>query len=122
MEGAGMPKYVTLMKLTDAGAIAADGSPEWIEAARARWKALGGKMDAVFVVLGEYDFIAIGDAPSDCTALAWSAAMAKTGTVRTTTLKAWDVDDWRFVLREASDQEIKEVGSPPGPTRRKRDD
>jgi uncharacterized protein with GYD domain len=116
-----MPVYVALMKLTDEGARALKESPERIRAAKEKWEALGGKIETFYVLMGEYDFVAIGSAPSEWTALAWDAAMAKSGAVRTVTMKAFDEDDWWWVLNEATDEEIREMSRPPAPTRRKRD-
>jgi uncharacterized protein with GYD domain len=106
-----MPRYIVLAKLTEEGAKTLGQPPDRIAAAIEKWEALGGVMQ-VYVVMGEYDFVAIGTAPSDYSAMAWGAAMAKTGGLRTVTMKAFDRDDWEWILG-ATDQELSEVPYPP---------
>ncbi len=107
-----MPTYVALIRLTDEGARTVDQSPGRMAAAIEKWEELGGKIVDVYAVMGEYDFVAIGEAPSDYVALAWGAAMAKSGTSRTVTMKAFDRYAWKWAL-EATPQQIREGSLPP---------
>ncbi len=84
-----MPHYVYLMKLTEQGAKAIKEAPARLEASFKAAEAMGGKVGAVFVVMGEYDYAAFGEAPSDEVAATFALALASQGNVKTTTLRAF---------------------------------
>jgi len=113
-----LPTYIMLMKLTDGGALAIKESPGRIDVAQAKWRALGGKMTSLHRTFGEYDFVAVGEGPNDWCAMAFDAFMASTGSVRTITMKAIDETEWKWLLG-SKDEDLAEIASPPGPTRRK---
>jgi len=108
-----MPDYVVLMKLTSQGAANIAEAPERIKGAKAAWADLGGKVKSFHVTMGEYDYVAIGEAPNDWSAMAFAAELAAAGDVTTTTMKAFSEDDWKWALN-ASAADIREgaVGGP----------
>jgi uncharacterized protein with GYD domain len=93
-----MPTYVMLMKLTAAGGAKLEESPLRIEVAKRAFEELGGEVRSFHVTMGEYDFVAVGDAPNDLCAMAFAAVMTKLGFVSVTTLKAFSEDDWAFAI------------------------
>lgn len=84
-----MPSYVLLMKLTDQGVKNIKDAPQRLEAGIKAFEALGGKVTGFYTVMGEYDYVAIGEAPSDEVAMVFALGLGSQGNVRTTTLKAF---------------------------------
>lgn len=113
-----MATYIMLMKLTDAGAKDIRHSPARIDAAWAKWEKLGGTVLSLHRTMGEYDFVAVGEAPNDWCAMAFDAFMAGSGSVRTVTMHAIDATEWWWLLN-TKDEDLPEMGEDPQPTRRK---
>ena len=84
-----MPTYVLLMKLTTEGARAAKEIPARIDEGVKAFENMGGKVTSFHVTMGPYDYVAVGEMPSDETAAAFSLALASRGFVTTTTMKAF---------------------------------
>jgi uncharacterized protein with GYD domain len=89
-----MPTYVSLMKFTDQGAKDIKQAPERIEKAFKGLEAMGGKIVDFYVTMGEYDYVAIAEGPSDEVALTFLMGLGAAGNVRTTTLKAFKREDF----------------------------
>jgi uncharacterized protein with GYD domain len=98
-----------LMKLTAAGAAALEESPQRISAAKREFEALGGTVSSFHVTMGEYDFVAVGEAPNDLCAMAFAAVMAKSGSVTVTTMKAFSEDEWPLILEGEPEQLMSAV-------------
>jgi uncharacterized protein with GYD domain len=92
-----MPHYISLLKWTDQGIRNVKESPKRADAAKALVQQLGGKMD-IFVTMGEYDLVAVSEAPNDETVLQALLQLGSLGNVRSTTLKAWTLDEATRVL------------------------
>jgi len=84
-----MSTYILLMKLTDQGIKDIRKAPHRIEAATKTLEAMGGKVAGFYFTMGEYDYVAIGEVPSDEVALTFLLGLGSAGNVRTTTLKAF---------------------------------
>jgi uncharacterized protein with GYD domain len=95
-----MPTYVVLYKLTDQGIRNIKESPQRIEAGIKGFEAMGGKLLGFYSVMGEYDFVAIGEAPSDEVGMAFMLAQGSQGNVRTTTLKAFTKEEFAEVVKK----------------------
>ena len=85
-----MPKYIALMKLTQEGIKDIKNAPQRIEQAIAGMGALGGKLVDFYMVMGEYDYVAVAEFPNDEAGMTFLLALGSLGNVRTTTLKAFD--------------------------------
>jgi uncharacterized protein with GYD domain len=97
-----MPHYILLIKMTDQGARTIKDSPKRGQAAQKVAEELGGKL-TVFYTFGKYDIICILEAPNDEAALAFEMRHASLGNIRTTTLKAFTIQETESVLsRQAS--------------------
>ena len=83
-----MPTYVSLLKLTEKGIADIKNTPERLKAAKKGVEAMGGKWVAIYAVLGEYDYVAITEFPSDEAGMMFALAIGSAGNIRTTTLKA----------------------------------
>jgi uncharacterized protein with GYD domain len=84
-----MSTFIVLMKLTDQGAKAIKDAPARLEAGIKGWESMGGKNLGFYLTMGEYDYIAIGEAPSDEAAAAFALSLGALGNVHTVTLKAF---------------------------------
>ena len=94
-----MVTYILLMKLTDQGVKAIKEAPARIEAGIKGWEAMGGKIHGFYATLGEYDYVSVGEAPSDEVAMAFSLALSSLGNVRTVSLKAFTVEEFTKVVK-----------------------
>jgi len=89
-----MPTYVALMKLTDQGAKDIKNAPKRAQEFSKGLEAMGGKLIAFYLVMGEYDYVGIAEAPSDEVALTFLMGMGAAGNVKTTTLKAFKLEEF----------------------------
>ncbi len=87
-----MPTYVSLMKLTGEGVKDIKNAPQRTAEAVKALEAMGGKLIALYMVMGEYDYVGIAEAPSDEVAMTFLLGLGAAGNVRTTTLKAFTMD------------------------------
>ena len=95
-----MPTYVTLYKLTDQGIKNVKGfSKRFIENVK-MGEALGGKFIGFYSTMGEYDYVTIGEAPDDETAMQVGLLMGSQGNVRTTTLKAFPLEEFKKIIEK----------------------
>lgn len=84
-----MPTYISLMKLTDQGIKDIKSAPRRIEEAAKGLEAMGAKLTSIYMVMGEYDYVAIVEGPSDEVAMTFLLGLGSAGNVRSTTLKAF---------------------------------
>jgi uncharacterized protein with GYD domain len=95
-----MPNYIMLMKWTDQGIKDIKNVAQRVQGNVKAFEALGGKVTAVYVVMGEYDLIAIGEAPSDEVATTFALGVGAQGNARTTTLKAFTMEQFAGVVKK----------------------
>jgi len=95
-----MPTYIGLFKLTDQGIKEIMKAPARIEDAAKLYQKMGGKVIGTYMVMGEYDYIAIGEGPSDEMQAAYALALSAQGNVRTTTLKAFTANEIPAILNK----------------------
>ena len=93
-----MPTYITLYKYTDQGIMAVKESPHHVEGAKQVISAAGGRLTAFYLVMGEYDFVVITEAPNDEAYASTALALASRGGVRGTTLKAFNEEEYRRII------------------------
>ncbi len=84
-----MQIYILLMKLTDQGIKDIANAPRRIEQFAARLEAMGGHLLDLYMVMGDYDNVAIVEMPDDEAVATFLLAIGSQGNVRTTTLKAF---------------------------------
>jgi uncharacterized protein with GYD domain len=95
-----MPTYVILMNLTEQGVKNIKDAPARIEAAAKALEAAGGKMIGFYLTLGQYDYVAIAEGPSDEVALMQLLGLGAAGNVRTTTLKAFTREEFEEIVKK----------------------
>ena len=93
-----MPTYITLLRLTQQGIQNIKESPSRIDAARKAFEAAGARLNDVYAVTGQYDFVAIIEAPDDETAGRAGLALGARGNVRSETMRAFSVDEFRRIV------------------------
>jgi uncharacterized protein with GYD domain len=84
-----MITYIALFKLTDAGIKAAKDSPRRLDASKKLLTDMGGEMKQFYVVMGDFDFVGICEAPDDAVMVRYVLQLWMLGFVRTKTLKAF---------------------------------
>ena len=89
-----MATYICLMRLTQQGIKNIKDAPRRLERASKALESTGGKVIGFYAVMGEYDYIAIAEAPNDHVAAAYLLMLSSQGYVRTTTLKAFTREEF----------------------------
>jgi len=95
-----MPTYITLYEWTEQGVKDIKGAPARIEAAIKAAEGMGGRVLGIYIVMGEYDLVAVSEAPSDEVAATVSLALSSLGNVRTTTLRAFTKVEFAEIVRK----------------------
>jgi len=95
-----MPTYIGLYKLTDQGIKDIKNAPQRIEDGIKGFQAMGGKVIGFYTVMGEYDYVSIGEAPNDEVAMTFALALGSRGNVRTTTLKAFTTEEFTNLVKK----------------------
>jgi uncharacterized protein with GYD domain len=89
-----MVTYISLVSFTDQGARTMTESTKRADAAKAAGKKFGCDMKEMYWTLGSYDLVAVVDASY----LAFGAALAGAGNVRTQSLRAFTKDEMNTVF------------------------
>ena len=93
-----MAKYVTFYNFTDQGIQAVKESPGRAKAGIEAAQAAGMKVLGVYYLQGPYDLIVISEADDEKVATAFALATAAQGNVRSTTMRAWDADEFAEII------------------------
>lgn len=93
-----MQSYVVLMKLTDQGVKNIKNAPKRIEDGITTFEHNGGKLVGFYCTMGDYDYIAIGEAPNDGVVLTFCLMLGADGNVRTTTLRGFSLEELRQLV------------------------
>ncbi len=89
-----MATYISLMKYTDEGMRNIKEAPQRVANAQKLLEAMGCKLIGMYSVMGEYDYVAIAEAPNDEVAMTYLLALGSFGQVRTTTLRAFNMQEF----------------------------
>jgi len=93
-----MSTYLVLLNWTAQGIANIAESPGRLDAARSAFAAAGGRLADFYMTMGEYDAVAVAEAPDDATMAAILLAIARQGNIRTTTLKAFGEAEYRSIV------------------------
>jgi uncharacterized protein with GYD domain len=93
-----MTTYVMLGNWTDQGISKVKDSPRRLDAAKKALKEMSGEFKFFFLTLGDYDMVAIYEAPDDAVAARFSVQIGMQGNVRTRTLKAFPETAYREII------------------------
>ena len=95
-----MPIYISLMKLTDQGVKDIKDAPKRAQESIKGLEALGGKLIGFYLVMGDYDYVGIAEAPNDEVALTYLLGLGAEGNVKTTTLRAFTLEEFAPVINQ----------------------
>ena len=93
-----MPTYVVMVNFTDQGARNIKEMPKLLQQNRQNAEALGISVKGVYFTQGEYDMVIIADAPDEDTVMAQTFAVAMRGNSRTTTMRAFSLEDVERII------------------------
>ena len=94
-----MARYVTLYQFTDQGIRNVKGSPERLKAAIKQAEGMGTKIIAAYYPQGPYDLIAISETSDEKKATAFALSTGAQGNVRSTTMRAFDPDEFEAIVK-----------------------
>lgn len=89
-----MAKFVMLSTLGPDGSATLRDNPARIKAVNAEVEAMGGRVLTQMVLLGQWDFLNIIEAPDELTMARIATELTSRGTLKTRTMVAIDVDDF----------------------------
>ena len=86
-------------KSTDSGAKSVKDLPNRLDTAKRLLKDMDGEFKSFFLTMGDYDFVAVYEAPDDATAARFTLQLGSLGNVRTKTLKAFPEAAYREIVK-----------------------
>ncbi len=95
-----MPTYITLVRWTQQGIQNIKESSARLDAAKQAFKAMGAELKEVYLVMGRYDLVVIGEVPDDETVAKLSLAIGAMGNIRTETLRAFSEDEFLKIIAD----------------------
>ena len=93
-----MATVIVLINFTDQGLRNVKQTTERAKAATAAAQKLGIKVKEIYWTLGQYDAVAIADAPDAEAVIAWALGLGSLGNVRTQTMRAFSAEEMNRVL------------------------
>ena len=93
-----MATYISLLNYTQQGIQNIKDSPSRLDSAKKAFEAMGAKVVAFYLVMGQYDIIMVIEAPDDETVAKLALSIGSLGSIRTQTLRAFTEDEYRKVI------------------------
>ncbi|WP_353645061.1 GYD domain-containing protein [Mesorhizobium sp. WSM2239] len=93
-----MTTYIMLVNWTEQGVKNVRESPKRLDAARKSLADMGGSFKEFYLTMGEYDMVAVCEAPDDAVAARFALQLGMGGNVRTRTLKAFPEAAYREII------------------------
>jgi uncharacterized protein with GYD domain len=97
-----MPTYIALLKWTSQGLQNVKQSPSRLDAARKGFEAAGVRMKDFYMVTGQYDMVAIVEAPDDAALAKAILGSTSQGSITSETCRAFTEDEYRQIIRGLS--------------------
>jgi len=97
-----MPQYVTLVRYTQQGMSTIKESPARLYAAKKSAEAVGGKVLAWYLTMGQYDAVLISEFPTDETCATFTLSAGQLGNISTETMKAFPEPEYRKIIEAIS--------------------
>lgn len=91
-----MTACIVLMNWTEQGAKTVRDSPKRLDAATKQLGEMGGSFKSFYLTMGEFDMVAVVEAPDDAVLARFALMLAAGGNIRSRTLKAFP----KFACRE----------------------
>jgi uncharacterized protein with GYD domain len=95
-----VPTYIMLASYTQQGITSIQDTLKRTEVAKAAAQKVGATLKETYWTLGQYDLVAIFEAPNDETMTAVGLIAGKAGNVRTQTLRAFSATDMKSILEK----------------------
>jgi uncharacterized protein with GYD domain len=93
-----MTTYVMLANWTEQGIVKANDAPRRLDAAKKALKEMSGEFKSFYLTMGDYDMVAVFEAPDDAVAARFSLLLGMQGNIRTRTLKAFPEAAFREII------------------------
>ena len=93
-----MTTYIMLANWTDQGVQNVKESPRRLDAAKKSLQDMGGEFKSFFMTMGDYDMVAVYEAPDDAVAARFALQLGMLGNIRTRTLKAFPEAAYREIV------------------------
>lgn len=94
-----MPTYISLVNLTEQGIREVKNAPERLQSFDAAAREAGGRLIEFYLVMGQYDYIVITEAPDDQTAARLVLGTIAQGSVRTQTMRAFPREEFEHIAQ-----------------------
>ena len=93
-----MATHLVFFGFTQQGIENIKQSPARVDAAKQAFQAMGAEMRAFYLTMGQYDAIAVAEAPDDETIAKLALAIGSNGNVRSETMRAFTEDEYRQII------------------------
>ena len=93
-----MPTCLILSRWTQQGIQSVKDSPARLDAAKQPIKAMGGEAKAFYLLMGQYDFAVVIEAPDDEAVARFVLTIGAQGNARTETMKAFPEEEYRKII------------------------
>ncbi len=93
-----MPTYINLINWTEEGIRNYKDSVDRAKAAEGLLAKHGGRFKDIYWTIGPYDLVAISEGPDDESMSAALLEVSQLGTIRSTTMRAFDSDEMAAVI------------------------
>ena len=95
-----MPTYITIANLTDQGVRNMKDLSRRLQNAEQTFAQMGAELKDVYLLMGQFDYIVIAEAPDDETMARISLAVAGQGNVRTQTTRAFNREEMMKLVED----------------------
>jgi uncharacterized protein with GYD domain len=93
-----MPTYISLLHYTQQGIQDIKNAPKRLNNARKAYQVAGAKLKEFYLVMGQYDAVAIAEAPDEATVAMLVLSTGALGNVRSETMRAFTEDEYRKIV------------------------
>jgi uncharacterized protein with GYD domain len=93
-----MPTYIALSHFTEQGIRTVKDTTKRADAVKEAAKKFGASMTQIYWTLGQYDLVAVIEAPNDEAMSAFALAISGGGNIRMQTLRAFGKDEMNGIL------------------------
>ena len=98
-----MPTYISLIHYTEQGVKTFSELSQRLEETKKAGESVGVKLVGYYLTMGQYDAVAISEAPDDHTIAKLALAAGARGNVRTETFRAFTEDEAKTIAAELPD-------------------
>jgi uncharacterized protein with GYD domain len=95
-----MPTFIAMLSWTDQGIRTVKDSPKRVQAAKEAAKKLGIEIKQIFLTTGEFDMLAIMEAPDGDRIAKLAMMSGAQGNIRTRTVRAWPESEMVKLISE----------------------